>query len=380
MNDDEVRPDVIVRTALQQLPVPDHGDDFWNRLDRALDHPVTRGDLPSAPASTSSVVLPEMPPDAGAHSDSADAARPRPASDPSRTLVPAGLRRPSNLVLLAVAAAALVVVGLAGAALLDDRTGGGSDASRDQSLASAELDALIDGAQGADVTLSTMSAADEAASSDAVLAWVDHLQAGAADEAWAAMGPASQAHFASQADFESQLPELAEGYGSWAGTEPDQVLVTAVSDGEEGVLAVVTLVGTTTSEGDPQHRAEAFPVRFLDDVARVEPFASTGELEVVAPPEDLAGDGSRTLASGEELVVVVPGGADTPLLRLDDGETVVCGAVETTELTSLEDAPGQRCAYRPEEGMSTGEHVLTVAFQSTDGAEISAQSMLFDAA
>ena len=36
-SDAEVTPDAVVRTALQLLPIPAHPDDFWTRLDAALD-------------------------------------------------------------------------------------------------------------------------------------------------------------------------------------------------------------------------------------------------------------------------------------------------------------------------------------------------------
>jgi hypothetical protein len=225
-----------------------------------------------------------------------------------------------------------------------------------------------------------MSSRGETASSDAVLAWVDDLRAGDGDEAWGALGPASQAHFGTQVAFEEQLTSMADGYGTWSDTQPDQVLITPVRVDDEGTLAVVTLVGTVTMEGREQHRADAFPVLVVDGEAHLEPFAFAGEMEVVVP-EDVPSDGTRPpVDPGEELIIVVPSGADAPVLRLDDGEAVICGEAEGTELTDLEDTPGQRCAYLPTGGITPGEHTLTVAFLGSDGASISAASLLFDAA
>lgn len=370
MSDAEVPPDDIVRTALQLLPIPSHADDFWECLQCALDAEGTVAE--PAPASRSVPV--------------AAAAAPTPVAapaleverDPALALVPGALRRTSNALLVAVAATAVVVVALASNTLLEDRHGTNQLTSDDQ--ASAELDALVDGARPDSATLSTMSADAEAASSDAVLAWVDDLRSGDSDDAWAAMGTLSQAHFGSQAVFEEQLTSLAEGYGMWSGSDPDQVMITPVLAGEDGTLAVVTLVGTVTADGQQQHRADAFPVRVVDGDAHLEPFAFAGEMEAVVPGA-APSDGTRpSVEQGEELVIVVPSGAEAPVLRLDDGETVVCGMAEGTELTELEDNPGQRCSYLPMEGIDEGEHTLTVAFLGPDGDSISAASLLFDAA
>ena len=142
----------------------------------------------------------------------------------------------------------------------------------------------------------------------------------------------------------------------------------------------MTLVGTINQEGSPQHRADAFPVRVVDGVARLEPFAFAGELEIVVP-EPVPHGGTRPIVqSDDELVVVVPRGVDAPMIRLDDGQTLVCGEAEGTELTELETAPGQRCSYRPDSGIDAGDHVFTVAFLSPDGTGISAESVLFEAA
>ncbi len=374
MTDTEVPPDGIVHTALRLLPVPSHADDFWTRLERTLD---AQGDAPqpgtdaparsifvgpaAAPLSIATPVL-EL------------------EHDPTMALVPSALRRSSNALLLAVAAAAVVVVALAGSTLLDERSGTKQVTSDYLAQGAGEPAALVAGVQPGSVNPVTMSDKEEEAASDAVLAWVADLRSGRGDEAWEAMGPTSQAHFASQAAFEADLTSLAEGYGGWSEGDSDYVLITPVLASEEGTLAVVTLVGTTQVDGEQQRRADAFPVRVVDGEAHVEPFAFAGELEVVVP-EDVPSDGDRPpVASGEELVIVVPIGADAPLLRLDDGDTVVCGQAEGTELVALEGTPGQRCSYLPVEGIDPGEHTLTVVFLGSDRALISAASLLFEAA
>jgi hypothetical protein len=142
---------------------------------------------------------------------------------------------------------------------------------------------------------------------------------------------------------------------------------------------VVTLVGTVAQEGTRQHRADAFPVRMVDGTPRLEPFAFAGELEIVVPEPVPAGGTRPVMQPGDDIVVVVPRGVQDPVLRLDDGEAVVCGQSEGTELTELDDAPGQRCSYHPEDGVEAGSRVLTVAFVAPDGAGIAAASVLFEA-
>jgi hypothetical protein len=98
-------------------------------------------------------------------------------------------------------------------------------------------------------------------------------------------------------------------------------------------------------------------------------------------PELAPDGGDRPVVEvDDELVVVVPRGVEAPVIRLDDGDTLVCGQAEGTELTELEESPGQRCSYKPDGGIEPGERVLTVAFLSSDGTGISAESVLFEAA
>jgi len=177
------------------------------------------------------------------------------------------------------------------------------------------------------------------------------------------------------------MSSLAEGYGAWSAAEPDDVLVTPVLSNDEGTTAVVTLIGMLDIEGARERRANAFPVRLVDGEAVIEPFASAGALEIVVPEVVTEGRVPEPVSSGDELVVVVPSDAEAPILRLDDGEAVVCGQGEGTELADLEGSPGQRCSYLPPEGnMAAGEHTLTMAFVGPDGGSITAESMLFDAA
>src|SRR5690606_16691677 len=102
---DPIEPDVLVQTALRLLPVPDHEPDFWTRLEEALDAeavPVSRN------VEEGSAALEEKPGHPGPGGPGPDAAG-APRTDevpvvelvpaPVPGVVPAAMRRPSNLVL-----------------------------------------------------------------------------------------------------------------------------------------------------------------------------------------------------------------------------------------------------------------------------------------
>jgi hypothetical protein len=362
--------DVVVETALRLLPVPDHGAAFWAELDELLasepaphvvepalatgppaDHPHTIGDR-----------LVELVPDT------------------ALALLPPALRRRSNVVLSGVAVAAAVMVVVAGGLLVRDRVGG---TARTDEVATRTSQPAADGAEttveATPTSVRTVGDADAEAPKAAVLEWVAHLGAGDLGAAWSAMGPASRAHFGSESAFAAEGSALAEGYGAWSAAEPD-VLVTALTSSGDGTLLIVTLFGTVEQEGARARRAEAFPVRVVDGVAHLEPFAFAGELEVVVPGEPPAEGSLPMVSTDDELVVVVPRGVEAPMIRLDDGHTLVCGESEGTSLTELEGSPGQRCSYRPEDGLAAGTRVLTVGFSSADGTGVSAEAVLFTAA
>jgi hypothetical protein len=369
-----IEPDPFVQTALQLLPIPPHRDRFWEDLGAALDAASTsrRGQLravepsPDAPAAGQDVAL--VPSRSVFAAPTGGPSRVhRLVEDHSLAVVPPALRRRSNAVLSAVAVAAAVMVVIAGTTLVRQRSGGGTADVGDAALASTTTSVAALSAPGA-----------EDASTAAVLAWVGALGGGDTDAAWAAMGPASQAHFGSRSAFAHEASSLAEVYGAWSAVTPDAVYVMALTAGG-GTTAVVTLVGDVEQEGSRRHRADAFGVRVVDGRALVEPFAFAGEIEIVVPAPSSDGV-PPILAAGDDLVVVVPRGIGAPTIRIDDGEVLVCGEADGTELTELDDAPGQRCSYDPPDGIAAGERVLTVGFVSADGSGIAATSVLFEAA
>lgn len=373
MSDDApVEPDPIVQTALQLLPVPDHGPTFWAELEAKLEAQAGRARPELVPVEPALAAGPPLA--AAVPAGPATATRegrsspPRPAPMPTTRLVPSALRRRSNLLLIVVAVVAAITVLVAGATLVRDR----SLSDLDTSSAGGSTDRAT--------TTTTRDSAADGAPERAVLAWAGALGSGDMAAAWEALGPASQAHFGSRSTFDQERSALAEGYGVWATSTPDHVIVTPVPSGGEAVLVIVTLVGTVRQEGSSVRRADAVPVRLADGAAFVEPFAFAGEIEVSVPGAAARADELPLVQADDELVVTVPRGVDAPTIRIDRREPVVCGDAAATALTEPSDAPGQQCSYHPEGGIEPGRRVLTVAIASSDGSMVSARSVLFEVA
>jgi len=380
VTDEAVLSDPVVETALRLLPVPDHAPGFWSALGTRLTAEATPPThepalavgprLVAAPLATidplDAVTAAERAEVAALEAAVAVPAARRSASDPSLLLVPPALRRRSNAVLSMVAVAAAAVVVVAGSALVQQRSsvGVGTPAS----------------AVGTPVSTAaaTASARDEAASTEAVLAWVAAMAAGDTERAWDLLGPASKAHFGSRAAFAAQGTAGAD-YAAWASSAPDDAVVMTVPSQGAQVL-VVTLVGSAERDGVRHWWAEAVPVRLVDGNRVVEPYAFAGEIDVEVPGAGLAAEPLPVVSADDELVVIVPRGVDAPALSLDGHAPVICGAAAGTTLTQLEDAPGQRCTYRPAKGFAPGRSMLTVAFVAPDGLGIAAESVMFEAA
>ena len=385
MSHERPDPDVVVETALRLLPVPDHEPAFWARLEAALDaEPTPRAARPlvGAPATEAGAPGAEGEPRRASRGPVGPAAAPASvpvvelAPTPVPGMVPAAMRRRSNLVLSALAVAAALAVVVAGASLVRSRT---ADDPATEEVADAPPEGVE--SEGPEATEPPIAAALGSQADDpavgVVVEWVQALAAGDVDAAWGLLGPASQAHWGTSSGFEAERSALAEGYGAWAAATPELVLVTPLEGAGDGDLVVVTLVGPVEQEGAVATRADAFPVRLDGDAGLIELYASAGVMEIVVP-EDAAPDGARPpMAPGDEIVLVVPGGVEPPLLRLDDGEVLVCGEAAGTELTDLDGASGQRCGFAPPEGLPPGDHVLTAVFASPDGRLVTAHSARF---
>ncbi|MGV3759939.1 MAG: hypothetical protein ACO1PW_10435 [Actinomycetota bacterium] len=376
-----IEPDVLVQTALRLLPVPDHEPDFWARLEAALDAepaPSIAGRQAKVEeGQAASGEKPGHPRPGGPDADGPDAAG-RGASRPMEVIelvpgpvpgvVPVAMRRTSNLVLSVLAVAAAIAVVVAGASLVRSRVD--DDPFEDETAAEAEGDASTTAGEAA-----TFSAPADEPAAAAVVAWIDAIAAGEMEAAWELLGPESQAYWGSFEAFAAERTGFAEGYGAWRVADPTFLVTPLEGTSEE--LVLVTLVGAVPQEGTTIHRADTFPVLLGGEVALLEPHGSAGVMEIVVP-DDPAEDGTpASVGTDEELVLVVPEGVSAPVLRVDDGEPVVCGQPPGTELTDLEGTPARRCGYAPEGGLPSGEHVLVAAFTSPDGTSVTAHSVAF---
>ena len=150
-----------------------------------------------------------------------------------------------------VAAAAIVVVAVAGTTLLDERRR--HHRRRREPAADAALETLVRNAQADGGTVTTLSRPRARTTRPRQSSPGSTTSAPATPTPrGTAMGDVSQAHFGSQAEFEDLMTDLAEGYGAWSAAEPDEVLVTPVAAGDDGTIAVVTLLGTVEQEGTPR--------------------------------------------------------------------------------------------------------------------------------
>lgn len=378
MSGERPEPDVVVETALRLLPVPDHEPGFWARLGTALDVEPDR-----SAARTSATAL-RSPGEEGRSGPGEEPGRARPVGpgDPDAApapvvqlqptpvvgVVPPAMHRRSNVVLSALAVAAAVAVVVAGASLVRSRT---DDGGPNEETASNEV---ADGTPDAAGEVFAAPADEPAAA--VVVDWINAVAAGEAEDAWALLGPRSQADWGSFDAFAAERTRLAEGYGAWRVADPE-VIVTALGGEGEEQLVVVMLVGAVPQEGTTRMRADAFPVRLAGDRGVLELYDSAGVMEVVVP-DDVGADGSLpVLDPAEEIVLVVPGDVSAPVLRLGDGPVLVCGEAPGTELTPLGGTSGQRCGYAPAEGLPPGDHVLLAAFTSVDGRSVTAHAAAF---
>ena len=369
MSDDgpvpDVEPDGFVRTALQLLPIPAHDDDFWARLDTALEAEGARARAGPAPSSR------RRRPDA---TEPATRGRARSVARGGAARLPTRLQRACSR--WSPPRPSWWWPSPADPA----RRRRGTTVGTADPAADAALETLVQDAQSAG-TVTTLPAAREDESSEAVLQWVDDLGEGDAEAAWTAMGDGRRPTSAPRPSSQGLMTDLAEGYGAWSAAEPDEVLVTPVAAGDEGTIAVVTLIGTVEQEGAPEPRADAVPGPHRR--RRGGPRAlRLGRRPRGGGPGAARRGRRRPAAVGtdEELVFVLPSDAEAPVLRIDGGDTVICGEADGTELSDLDQAAGQRCAYLPEGGFAAGPHTVTIAFLGPDGDSITAESVQFDAA
>lgn len=372
--DQEIQPDPVVETALRLLPVPDHGEAFWDRFAQALAAEPAHGEPDEEDEHRRN--------DASTRRRVEDARAPDTAGVPVLELVstdhlhlvPSAVRRRSNAVLSAVAVAAAVVVVVAATSLVRSRGGDTADVADDQ-----QATEQTEQTDPTETTLATLTAPDDDSPHTAVVfSWINALAEGDMDAAWEVLSPAAQAGWGDKAAFEAERTAFAEGYAAWAHTKPQQVLVTPVVSAANEDISIVTLVGMVEQEGVKNMRADAFPVRITGDKAELHLSPVSAGIEFVSP--DTLSNGAYPKVTDDSLVVVVPAEASAPILRLDEGDLLFCGDSPDTELTELSDGYGQRCELQPKDGLPDGVHVLTAAYMSDDGSGVTAQSVVFEAA
>ena len=179
------------------------------------------------------------------------------------------------------------------------------------------------------------------------------------------------------------MTDLADGYAAWSAADPDEVLVTPVAAGDDGTIAVVTFVGTVQQDGAAQYRADAFPVRIVDDEVVIEPFASAGDLEVVIPEagaDDTDPRENPWACRKSSCSWCRP----APMHRCSGSTAATrwCAARPRARSSPTSTRPPvNRRAYLPEGGFEPGSHTVTVAFLlAPDGDAITAESVGFEAA
>lgn len=205
--------------------------------------------------------------------------------------------------------------------------------------------------------------------------FIDAAAAGDPEKMWALMTIPSRAVY--DDDFERfrefALSEVAEGWGSWAAAEDLTKHWQVVASSGDGVMGVVTLMGSRAPEGHEEPFASAaIPVR-VDSRgdARVELFVSRGTIDFATPRDLRMGQPPAldTIAtdrpSFEAVVPATPSEVDMVAAPVPD-EPVV----SAFGMADIEDAgKGRaRAVWSPEERLFAGEWFLTVLAIYEDGS------------
>ncbi|MDQ3108130.1 MAG: hypothetical protein M3Q68_10045 [Actinomycetota bacterium] len=335
--------DPMISRALRDLPVPDHGAGFWERLEAQLDpQPGRFGDEP----------VDEPVDEPGDGHGVEDEALPTVVAWPGRPAQRRGLR---------VFAVAAVVIGLVAVATMLTST------SPDERLRTADGPETTVTTSGAVVT--TAPPPPSTATADvAVLEWLDAVGAGDTKAAAALTGARSVAYIeALGANLDGFLIEAGEGFGGWA-ESPDRSTTEVdlnTADGEEIVIVVVS--GTWTGEGPDGFRTDAIPaVRRANGSWAVEPFAFDpevgGRLEIESPTP-AAEQGFNGLAPDAVLAAGAPGDGTFHFSLDDEPPTVVPGRKTSGR-------GGVRASFDPPGDLRSRTHLFVIAY--VDGATVTA--------
>lgn len=326
MTDDR---DPFVAQALRDLPVPEHGPGFWERLDARLraeqvpGGPGAGSAVPDGRVATSDLpVIPLLPPE--------DA-------------VPSPARRR-----FLAAAAVVAVLALATGVAVRGGDGGGTGELA-ATTTSAVTAASGDGGSEVPVTHTLPAVAPPPSApagapspEAAVLEWVDALGVGDTDRATTLVGPLSRRYIESLGgDVEGFMVESQEGYGSWRGVS--ERTTTEVDIPGAGVVVVLHGTGYDGQRIEAVPTVESQPGSWVVEHLAFDPETG-GRPEIVTPAPD-PGLGTWTGQRPDVVLEAVSQGRVRFWFALDD----------------LAPVPDDDGVYDPPGDLPTGTHLLVVA-------------------
>lgn len=158
-------------------------------------------------------------------------------------------------------------------------------------------------------TTTTIGELTDETATEAVMSWIEAINAGDSDTAYDLVAPESQTAFGGRQGFDGSFSALQEGFGAWAeasgvyGEGDPWVFVNEIDDDTR----VVTLAGTVSQEGSDGQRAAAIPVVIRDGKALVQPFLRGGTIEFINP---IVADTPPVLDFDPQFEVIIPGAPD----------------------------------------------------------------------
>lgn len=352
--------DERIARALHELPIPDHGPDFWVALDRRLD----AAKEPAAVTAAAARILDDPP----VHRlDTSELPTVASLSGERRA------RRSRRSPVLAVAAAVVLVVAAAGIVTYalggDDDDGGGSEfADQPTDTAGDSPTTTLSESAGTSFAATSTTLAATGTASGTVVAWLTAIGEGEIEAAAALVGPVSTAYITATMDgVDAYLTEAQEGFGAWPGA-PDAnydeiALGPVVPGGAE--LSIVVVTGSNPGEGRDGPTTDAFPVVNAGDGWKVEPLAYSPDRDtnipiIQSPPSDRDGQGLGTMDAAAAIEVIVPA-SGVVVFRIDDDEPFT----RDTTGVGANDDPYAR--FDPAGELSNGSHQLVVVGIGGDG-------------
>jgi hypothetical protein len=378
----EVEPDAIVSTMLRKLPVPEHRPGFWEHLEAQLD---TTPGLPVRPlVAPAPVRVRSAPPVQHApvsHAPVSQAPVPQP-------LLPAGIRRGSNVALSVLAAAAAVVAVVAGVTLVRDDSRPGLDAAG-PSAGSAEGDdppkeftgttaaPALPAPAGVPAPAPLETVPDEPTTpEDAAATFVAAVNEGSTERAWGLLGRVSQRSWGDPTAFAGSASELAGGaYGMFrTAVDLDVSLIPVQGGGRKA--GVVVLDGVIDLDGVRARQTLELPYRGEGGALRLDPWApGSGAESPIQFTSPVPVDGAP-VHYGTVLEIDPSVGVEALLPRW---ATVAVMTVDgyRVERVTFDGAADRIVRFDPEVPFAPGVHRVTVA--AAGGSRLTAASVLLKA-